>query len=170
MLSSHFESAGHRFNSLAYAFNCTIVALALLTLGACTTTNPSVGKFNNKAYENATSIKARALALVDLSAEPYTKHEQTAVTLMTDVSAAREFSAGLPNNSISAAQWDAIRDPQRNLLGGYIGKWKARTGAGMAEFFRKEVKTQLSRAFDYLICLEANKGAAKPCSNLAPAT
>lgn len=146
-----------------------IVIVTLFALSACTTVTPGVGKPNQKAYENATSIKARSLALVDLSAEPYTKHEQTAVTLMTDVSAAREYSAGLPNNSISAKQWDAIRDPQRNLLGGYVARWKAQTGKGMSEFFRKEVKTQLSRAFDYLICLETNKGAAKPCSTLAPA-
>jgi hypothetical protein len=67
----------------------------------------------------------------------------------------------LPSNQLSAQQWQILRDPNGNLYGSFINLWKQAGSLGAA--YRNDKKTQLGRAFDFIICLEANKKEATPC-------
>lgn len=148
-----------------------MVSIVILTnavvLSSC---NSIIAEYSLQAYTNATSLKARSLALVDLSEGPYLPHVDVANTLMADINAAFEFANGLPNNQIAARQWDLIRDKERNLVGGYVEFWKTQSPSGVSDFFRNEAKTGIARAFDYVICLEVNKRESSSCTSLSTAS
>ncbi|SFU03126.1 hypothetical protein [Sedimentitalea nanhaiensis] len=141
-----------------------ILALILLplALAAC---DPLIGAYSAEAYKNATSLKARSLAMIDRSGRSYSSQQTDVTALMTDIDAAYEFSKGLPKNEISARQWQLMRDPDEGLMGGFVAGWKRNGTVG--GFFRSEKKTQIARAYDYIICLEVNKQKATPCAGLA---
>lgn len=83
------------------------VVFTCLLLSTCTSI---ISDYSLEAYKNATSLKARSLALIDLSASPYSKHEDKTSALMLDINTAYEFAAGIPKNKISALQWNLIRN------------------------------------------------------------
>lgn len=124
-----------------------------------------ISGYSLESYKAATSLKARALALVDRSGGVYNKYEQQAETLMIDANAAYEFAKGIPNNEISSKQWRLLIDPERNLLGGFIKKWRLKGKTG--SFYRKAKRKQIAQSFDYIICLEINKKSTKLCSMLS---
>lgn len=121
-----------------------------------------IAGYSLEAYKNATTLKAETAALIDKSGESYSLHKEEVEALNTKINAAYEFAAGIPHNEITAAQWQIVRDPNRDLYGGYIRDWK-RAGT-VSPAFREAKKIQIGRAFDFIICLEANKQAAQQCS------
>ena len=136
-----------------------IVPLCIvLFVGSCA---PLIAEFSLESYKNATTLKAETAALIDKAGEPYSAHAKEVATLTTKMNAAYEFAAGLPSNQLSAKQWQIMRDPNRNLYGGFVSLWKDQ--GTLSPAFRREKKTQIGRAFDYIICLEANKKEATPC-------
>ncbi len=140
-----------------------MLALILLplALAAC---DPLIGGYSAEAYKNATSLKARSLAMIDRAGRSYASQQADIAALMTDIDAAYEFSKGLPRNRISARQWQLMRDPDEGLMGGFVAGWRRNGTVG--GFFRGEKKTQIARAYDYIICLEVNKQRAAPCTDL----
>ncbi len=137
--------------------------LFVLFVTACA---PIIADYSLEGYKNATSLKARSLAMIDLSAEGYGKHSSTVEKLLVDIDAAYEFAAGTPNNQITAEQWDRIRRKDHNFVGGYVVHWKGLNGKAVSEFFRQEAKTGIGRAYDYIICLEVNKNKAASCKSV----
>jgi hypothetical protein len=140
-----------------------LLAMAVF-LAAC---GPLIANYSLEAYKNATTLKAETLALVRKSAEPFSSHREEVEALSTRIDAAYEFSAGTPNNQISAAQWSIMRDPDRNMFGGFVEFWRAHGSVSPA--FRDEYLGQIAAGFDYIICLEANKERHRPCRDLAEA-
>ena len=143
------------FNKLALAF------ALLFGLMAC---DPLIGPFTEQAYKNATSLKAQSLALMAKSTQPYANHRAAAEKLMVDVDAAYEYANGLPRNDLSARQWNILRDPNGNLLGGYLRRW--RDAGKINSFVMQESRKQIGSAFDTIICLEINKREASACDEL----
>ena len=128
--------------------------LALVLLASC---GPLIGAFNEQAYRNATDLKARSVALIAKSDEPYRQYRTAAEDLLLDIDKAYEYSAGLPRNTTSAKQWDLLRDPDNNFIAGAIRAWR-RQGQ-MSEVFAAEFARATARHFDYIICLEVEKRA-----------
>ncbi|MBK0326400.1 hypothetical protein I5535_03745 [Rhodobacteraceae bacterium F11138] len=141
-----------------------LLALILLplVLAAC---DPLIGGYTAEAYKNATSLKARSLAMIDRAGRSYSSQQADVTALMTDIDAAYEFSKGLPRNGISARQWEVMRDPDGGLMGGFVAGWQR--NHTVSEFFRDEKKRQIARGYDYIICLEVNKQKTTPCASLA---
>ena len=137
------------------------LAVALTTLFLLVACSPLISPFSQVAYQNATDLKAHSLALVDQSAEPYPQHADQAEQLLVDLSAAYEFVNGMKGNDISAAQWQLMRDPDKNLMGGFVGFWEEADTVSPA--FSDEYRGQIAEAFDYIICLEANKRSNTQC-------
>ena len=69
--------------------------VALAFLASCTTISP----FNQKAYEQATSLKVEALALMDKAITPYATQKQSVDALKLNMEKAYEYVKGLPQNS-----------------------------------------------------------------------
>jgi len=137
-----------------YFFAC----LFLLILAACT---PLIGPYSPTAYQNATSLKAETLALMDKATQPYAENEQKIDDLNIRINAAYEYVNGMPSNSISAKQWEILKNQEGNLLGKFFSRWKEK--GVLSETFVKEFKKLISEAFDEIICLEANKESAVDC-------
>ncbi|MCS3697251.1 hypothetical protein GGP73_001946 [Salinibacter ruber] len=95
------------------------MGLLLLAATAC---GPTISEFNARAYEQATSLKVEALALMDKATAPYAEHADAVQHLKTELEKAYEFAKGRPENEISARQWRILIDPDRDLLGGGSGR------------------------------------------------
>jgi hypothetical protein len=129
--------------------------LAVALLAAATACAPLIARFDAQAYSQAVSLKVDALALMDGAAEPYAQHEAEAKALVLKLDKAFEYAQGKPHNELSARQWQVLKDPQRHLLGGFLGRWKAESTLGHA--FILEKKGQVGAAFDQIIGLESGK-------------
>jgi hypothetical protein len=140
--------------------NIALLFSLVFALAAC---DPLISPFQEQAYENATTLKAQSLALIAKSGEPYSSHREAVEKLLVDVDAAYEYADGLPKNEVVSKQWDILRNPDGNLLGGITRRW--RSSGTLRPFFREEVAIQVGDAFDTIICVEINKREASVCEN-----
>jgi hypothetical protein len=136
------------------------VIFVLLLLGGCA---PIISEYSLDAYKNATSLKAETLALIDKSGDKFSAHKTEVDALTTKINAAYEFSAGIPNDHISAAQWQILRNPDGNLYGGFVRTWSGSKQGTVLPAYRAGKRKEVSDAFDKIICLEVNKKEAKTC-------
>lgn len=156
--ASRFRNRRGGLRTIETVWRLLLVGLAALAISAC---EPLISPYSAEAYSNATSLKARSLAIVAKSGEPFPTHEEEVEQLLVDVDAAYEFARGNPKNGIAAQQWALLRDPGGGLLGGYMRKWQAE--GRINDFVRTESQRTISKAFDYIICLEINKSRSAAC-------
>ena len=130
-------------------------ALTLLLPLVLTTCTPSISQFSPIAYEQATSLKVDAEALMSKATQPYANHEEEVTALTLRVAKAHEFARGRPRNEISARQWELLADSSRNLLGGFLARWKREST--LSATFVTEAKRLVADAFDTIIGLESGK-------------
>lgn len=139
-----------------FAVRPTRLTVALLfTAGALAACGPSISKFSETAYEQATSLKVESLALMEAATEPYSEHAEAVRALQGKLKKAHEYAKNRPHNSISAEQWDTLIDPDGNLLGGFLQRW--RRNSTLNETFVSEKVKQVRAAFDTIIGLESGK-------------
>lgn len=134
-----------RFKTLAAA-----LGLAILVNGCST-----IAQYDQVAYQQATSLKVDALNLMANATEPYATHAQAVAELMVRVDKAYEYDKGRMKNEISTRMWEQLKDPDRNLLGGFLNRWKSSGQLGAA--FITEAKEIVGGAFDTIIQLESGK-------------
>jgi hypothetical protein len=139
-----------------------LILLLFVFYSACS----SIADYSLEAYTYATELKAKSIALVGASKDPYAKHKDKAEKLLVEISAAYEFAAGIEKNNEAAKMWSLIRSPDENLMGGFIGFWKQKQPGGMSAGFISEFKKDVAYGFDRLICLEANKREATKCPKI----
>ena len=130
----------------------SIVALALtLVVAGCSL----IAHYDQVAYEHATSAKVDTLALMDRATGSYDSHQKEIEALVVELDKAYEYDRGRSLNKITVAQWDILRDPNRNLVGGFLKMWKAK--GSLSAVFVAEKKKQIGDAFDQIILLESGK-------------
>jgi hypothetical protein len=141
-----------------------LTCVMLLLAGLVSACAPLIGPYSPVAYQNATSLKAETLALMDKANEPYSAHTAEVDKLFVDVNKAYEFVKGAPSNSISAKQWEILIRKDGDLMGKFFGRWATNNNQPLSKTFINEFKPVVSDAFDEIICLEANKKEATQCS------
>lgn len=119
---------------------------------------------NPAAQVAAASLKAQTLSLLDVAGDPYANHAAEVDALTARIDAAASAAAADPLNTVSARQWAVLRDPDRALYGGTIALWRSQ--GALSPAFRDQKKIQIGRAFDYILCLEANKRRATACGQI----
>jgi hypothetical protein len=129
-------------------------AIGVLVAGA-SACSAGISPYSAAAYQQATSLRAEALSVMGKATEPYAEHEQEAQALQLEVEKAYEFARGRPNNEISTKQWEILMDPGRNLLGGFLKRWKEESTLSAAFIVR--AKDLVGDAFDTIIGLESGK-------------
>jgi hypothetical protein len=107
------------------------------------------------ALDKAVSLKADSLSLMEKATEPYPGHERDVLELMSNMEKAYEYAAGLPKNALTTRQWEILKDPGKNLAGGFFKYWKEKQTLSIE--FIKEATATISQAFDSIIQLEARK-------------
>jgi hypothetical protein len=131
------------------------LVLVISILAACSNL---IAVYSQTAYEQATSIKAESLVLMNKAMEPYSQHAQEVAALKLNVDKAYEYAKGRPRNEISTEQWAKMKDPNTNLLGGFLKRWEEQ--GRLSPVFVKEAETQIAKAFDQIIELESGKNKA----------
>jgi hypothetical protein len=129
-----------------------------LTITGCAL---SVDRFDNLAYQNATSLKVDSLALMGKATQSYSTHEGSVEALKVSIEKAYEYANGRPKNREVAEQWELMKDPDNNLLGGFLVRWKDKDK--LSDIFVDEAKKLISSGFDQIIGLESGK--IKPKGN-----
>jgi PBP1b-binding outer membrane lipoprotein LpoB len=127
-----------------------VIVLALM-LSACST----ISHYDQAAYEHAVNAKVDTLDLVSRATGSYDAHAKEIESLLTELDKAYEYDRGRPLNLITVTQWNILRDPDRDLLGGFLKMWKAK--GALNPTFVAEKKAQISDAFDQIIQLESGK-------------
>jgi hypothetical protein len=138
-----------RRSSVLYVF------LLLLMIGGCASL---IAKYDNVAYQKATSLKVDSLAIMDKATDPYLEYEEAVEELKVNIDKAYEYAKGRPKNELITKQWSIMRDPDRNLLGGFLKRWKDK--GTLSGVFVTEAKKNVSLGFDQIIGLES--GLIKP--------
>jgi hypothetical protein len=124
---------------------------ALAFLSACS----PIAAFSQPAYEQATSMKVEALAIMERATEPYVDHGQSVEALKINAEKAHEYARGRPENEETAQLREIIEDPSRNPLGGSLGRWEREGTLGV--IFIQEAKCIVSDGFDAVIELGSGK-------------
>ncbi|MGD2087418.1 MAG: hypothetical protein PVH61_14635 [Candidatus Aminicenantes bacterium] len=114
-----------------------------------------IAGFDPIALENATSLKKEALDLMDKANEPYDRHQQEINALETKLEQAYQYAKEKPKNTHTASQWEILKDPGKNLLGGFIKHWQEKSQ--LSTTFIEEAKKVIADAFATIIALESGK-------------
>lgn len=117
--------------------------------------SPSISLFSPQAYENATSLKVEALQIMVQATESYPQHAPEVSKLITNVEKAYEYAKGYPKNELSTEQWEILKNPDGNLLGGFLARWQKDTT--LSKVFVSEMSGLVGDAFDTIIELESQK-------------
>lgn len=142
--------------SVTHFRNRVFRVVIVMTLGAVfSTCTPSISQFNETAYQQAVQLKVESMSLIDKADEPYSGHEEEADQLKQDLLTAYEYAKGRPKNEISTRQWEIMVDPERNLMGGFLVRWKEQETLSPA--FIGEYSKVIADAFDTIIGLESGK-------------
>ena len=126
--------------------------LLVFTVSSCGTL---ISTYDKVAYQNATSLKVESLALMDKATGLYGNNKKDVEAFLKKVDKAYEYAKGLPKNEIVTKQWQIMKDPSRNLLGGFLVRWEEK--GKLTKFFVIEAKKLVSDGFDMIIGLESGK-------------
>ncbi|WPU92009.1 hypothetical protein SNE25_22070 [Mucilaginibacter sabulilitoris] len=132
-------------------FYLGLILLPCLLLGC----NSLTATFDQTAYTQVTSLKVDALDVMDKATENYTTHEAEVKTLQLKIDKAIEYDTHRPNNQVTNKLWTILNNPQGNLLGGFLARWK-KDGTCGATFIQEE-KQLVGKAFDQIAELESKK-------------
>jgi len=125
--------------------------LSCLLLASCST----IATYDQIAYEKATDAKAEALLLMDKATATFGSQETEIQSVTLTVEKAYEYDRGRALNSITVKQWQILLDPNGNLFGGFIRRWREK--ASLRPAYITEKKIDIAEAFDQIIELERGK-------------
>lgn len=117
--------------------------------------------YNPISYENATSLKAQTLVMMDRAIEPYANHKESVEALKIELGKAYEYVKGFSDNRTTTKQWEILVKEDGALIGKFHKRWKERST--MSNIIIAEYKKLIATAFDEIICLEANKKEPTKC-------
>lgn len=130
-----------------------LLGLVLLSCPGCA--RLALAPFSETAYHYAITLKVEALALLAQADTPYDTHATEVAALMQRVEEAYEYARGRPNNTESTRQWEILKDPNRNLLGGFVQRWQQQ--GTLSPTFIAEFQGVIADAFDTISGLESGK-------------
>jgi hypothetical protein len=128
--------------------------LVCLLISACST----IATFDQVAYDKATGAKAEALVLMDKATDSYSTHLKEIEAVSLTIDKAYEYDRGRALNTITVQQWQILRDPNRNLFGGFLRRWHDK--GSLKPDYIAENKPDIAEAFDQSTGLEIGKRKA----------
>ncbi|VVU99226.1 hypothetical protein FVB9532_00478 [Mesonia oceanica] len=130
-----------------------VVILASLLSISCESIKTAA--FDQYSYQKATEIKVESNHLIENATNPYGNYETEVEELLSDLDKIIEYEKNKPYNDVSLQLWQILSDDERNLLAGFLKRWKEK--GQMSEVFVSEAKSQVMEAIDLIIQYEANK-------------
>ena len=130
-------------------FGLLLVPLFLISCGSLMAT------FDQTSYSQVTSLKVDAIALINKSRESYISHLSDVSALQLELDKAIEYDKHRPKNEVTNEMWALMSNPNGNLLGGFLVKWKKDKQIDSVEVIN--IDTIVSRNFDRIAELEIKK-------------
>jgi len=127
-----------------------------MALGSCAT----ISKYDQYAYMETNSIKVDAVNIMADATDDYAAHQAEVTTLQTSIDKMIAYETNRPKNTISEKMWNLLNDPNGNLYGGFMVRWK-REGKLDSVFISQSQKL-VGQSFDQISQLESGK--IKPSS------
>lgn len=127
-----------------------IGCLAFAVIGCST-----IAVHDQYAYTQAVNLKVDAQSIVGNGDKDYTSQEQKVNELQLNVEKAYEYEKGREKNEITTKMWEILLNPDSDLLGGFIKRWKDEGKLNKAYVLEKQ--KQIGEAFDQIIGLESGK-------------
>ncbi len=131
-------------------------ALALLLVTSCATLRTAA--FDQYSYQKGTEIKVDAQRLMDKATMSYDSQKAAIENFETELEKMVEYEKNKPDNQISYAMWKMIANPDKNLAGGFLKRWKEK--GTLSSFFITEAKGQVVEALDLILQYEGKKDPA----------
>lgn len=132
-----------------------LVLVLLLVLGSCAITAP----YDQYVYAQTTGLKVDALKLMDKADKNYPSQTDACEKFTDHWDKLYEYELHRKNNGIRIDMWNLLRDSSKNLMGGFLYKWKKENT--LNPIFINEAKIQVGKAFDQLSELESGKVTPK---------
>jgi hypothetical protein len=129
--------------------------LSLLLFAVVLTGCTTIAQFDSQSYKNAVNTKVSALALMDKATSPYEQNKAEIDAVYFALNQGYEYANGIPKNEITTKQWAIMKDPERNLLGGFLKRWQEKKSLKIG--FINAAKIIISNGFDAIIGLESGK-------------
>ncbi|NRD21234.1 hypothetical protein HNV08_14340 [Winogradskyella eckloniae] len=129
------------------------IAFMSIILVSCNSLKTAV--FDQYAYQQAISLKVEGLNVMNEAVNDYMTHEAEVETLQLDLQKMVEYEKNKPNNEVSYAMWKTIANEDRNLLAGFLKRWKEKHQ--LSQVFIDEAKIQVAEALDLIIKYEGQK-------------
>lgn len=124
---------------------------AILILGGCKT----ISGYDQYAYALGTALKVDALNLMDKATANFASQQAGIDDITTRIEKAYEYEKHRPKNAITVKMWELLKDPDRNLFGGFLKRWKEKDT--LPTTFINEARIQVGEAFDMIVELESQK-------------
>lgn len=132
--------------------------LAAIVVAGCATISP----FDQYSYVQVTSAKVDVLNLMDRSNEAFADHQQEVAAVNSTLFKIIEYEKHRPKNQITVRMWEKMiridsagTIDETTMIPSFWKKWKKDGKESRA--FLEEAKGQVSRGFDLIAELEANK-------------
>jgi len=129
----------------------TFFSLIFLLITSCAT----ISIFDQKAYENVVACKVDTLVLMSKATESYTVYKKELEELNKELDKAYEYDKNRRLNIITVQMWDKLRDPNSQLLGGFLKEWSENDH--LLKRYVAHKQNQIGQGFDIIIQLESNK-------------
>jgi hypothetical protein len=120
-----------------------------MALGSCAT----ISKYDQYAYMETNSIKVDAVNIMADATDDYAAHQAEVTTLQTSIDKMIAYETNRPKNTISENMWNLLNDPNGNLYGGFMVRWK-REGKLDSVFISQSQKL-VGQSFDQISQLES---------------
>ena len=126
----------------------------------------TISTFDQYAYQQATSLKVDALAIMELASDSASCHAADIRDITLKIDKAYEYEKLRPKNEVSAEMWSILRSPERNLFGGFLKRWQEKQL--LSKVYIEDKKEQIAKAFDIIAELESSKIKPEEAQSLFP--
>jgi hypothetical protein len=121
--------------------NSLLLTLGFLLLSAAGTLQSCSPKFDKIGFENISNLGTKLTDLMNLATEPYSKHKDTATTLLANLGKAYDHAKGVKGNKEIAESWRILKD---ELAGPFFARWQEK--GKLDKDFVKESVAQVAKS------------------------
>lgn len=114
--------------------------------------------YDQYSFQKTIEIKIDANQLIEKAENSYQDNIKEIEELQNEIAKIVEYEKYKPNNEITYKMWLLLSDKNKNLLAGFLKRWKEKDK--LSPFFITEAKGQITEALNLLLEYENKKEPA----------
>lgn len=111
--------------------------------------------YDQHSFQKTIEIKIDTNQLIEKAEGSYQENINEIEELHNEIAKIVEYEKYKPNNEITYKMWLLLADQDKNLLAGFLKRWKEKDK--LSPFFITEAKRQINEAFNLLLEYESKK-------------